>query len=206
MTAAAVTVQFDDHQNRTLANELKRVVVWKSLLIDGRDYCALWHTAEGWLLKGTVAGVLKDQRPMLASYEIHCDENWLSHRVQVERTIGSDVKTLSLSVESRGVWRSLEQELPTLHGCPDIDLAITPATNTLPIRRLDLGIGKSESVVAAWVKFPELTVQPLPQRYTRTARNTYRYESDTGFSAEIGVDDLGLVTTYPGGWERIGSL
>jgi hypothetical protein len=40
----------------------------------------------------------------------------------------------------------------------------------------------------------------------RVAQNTYRYESNTGFSAEIVVDDLGLVTAYPGGWERIGSL
>jgi hypothetical protein len=96
--------------------------------------------------------------------------------------------------------------LPELHGCPDVDLAVTPATNTLPIRRLDLGIGKSESVIAVWVKFPELTVQTLSRRYTRLAKNTYRYESDTGFSAEIGVDDLGLVTAYPGGWERIAAL
>jgi hypothetical protein len=89
-----------------MADDLKRAVVWKSLLIDGRDYCGLWRTAEGWLLKGSVVGVLKDQRPMLASYEIQCDENWLTHRVQVERTIGNDVKSLSLSVEKRGVWRS----------------------------------------------------------------------------------------------------
>jgi uncharacterized protein len=189
-----------------MADELKRVVVWKSLLQDGRDYCGLWHTAEGWLIKGTVVGVLKDQRPMLASYEISCDENWLTHRVQVERTIGSDVKTLSLSVENRGVWRSLGQELRDIHGCNDVDLALTPATNTLPIRRLNFRVGSSESVIAAWVKFPELTVEPLSQRYTRLRKDTYRYESNTGFSAEIVVDDLGLVTTYPGGWERIGSL
>ena len=37
-------------------------------------------------------------------------------------------------------------------------------------------------------------------------KNTYRYESNTGFSAEIVVDDLGLVASYPGGWERIASL
>jgi uncharacterized protein len=192
--------------NCSMADDLKCAVVWKSLLIDGRDYCGLWRTAEGWMLKGTVVGVLKDQRPMLASYEIHCDENWLTHRVQVERTIGSDVKTLSLSVENRGVWRSSGQELREIQGCADVDLAVTPATNTLPIRRLNLQVGSSESVIAAWVKFPELTVQPLSQRYTRVAQNTYRYESNTGFSADIVVDDLGLVTAYPGGWERIGSL
>jgi hypothetical protein len=58
-----------------MADDLKRAVVWKSLLIVGTDDCGLWHTAEGWLLKGTVIGPLKDQRPMLASCEIHCDKN-----------------------------------------------------------------------------------------------------------------------------------
>ena len=115
-----------------MPDELKRIVVWKNLLLDGRDHCGLWHTADGWLLKGTVGGVLKDQRPMLASYEIHCDEKWLTHRVQVERTIGSDVKTLSLNVESRGAWRSSGEELRGVLGCHDVDLALTPATNTLP--------------------------------------------------------------------------
>jgi uncharacterized protein len=93
-----------------------------------------------------------------------------------------------------------------VRGCDDVDLALTPATNSLPIRRLNLQVGGSESVIAAWVKFPDLTVEPLSQRYTRLAKDTYRYQSNTGFSAEIVVDDLGLVTTYPGGWERIGAL
>ena len=175
-------------------------------MIDGRDYCGLWHTAEGWLLKGTVVGVFKDQQPLLASYEIHCDENWLTHRVQVDRTLGNDVKTVSLSVEKRGVWRSTGQELREIQGCDDFDLAVTPATNTLAIRRLSLQVGNSESIIAAWVKFPELTVQPLSQRYTRLAKDIYRYESNTGFSAEIIVDDLGLVIAYPSGWERIATL
>ena len=189
-----------------MADDLNRVVVWNNLLIDGRDYCGLWHTAEGWLLKGTVVGVLKDQRPLLASYEIQCDENWLTHRVQVDRTLGNDVKTLSLSVEKRGVWRSTGEELREIQGCDDVDLAVTPATNTLAIRRLNLQVGSSASIIAAWVKFPDLTVQPLSQRYTRLGKDTYRYESNTGFSAEIVVDDLGLVITYPGGWERIAAL
>jgi hypothetical protein len=188
-----------------MTDDLKQSVVWKNLVINGTDYCALWHTAEGWLLKGTVVGVLENQRPVLATYEIHSDENWLTRRVQVERTVGSDVKTLSLSVDSRGVWRSSDQELRHIHS-DDIDLAVTPATNTLPISRLKLQVGSSAPVIAAWVKFPELTVEPLSQRYTRTAKNIYKYESDTGFSAEIVVDDLGLVITYPGGWERIAAL
>jgi len=188
-----------------MVDDLKRVVVWKNLLLNGTDCCGLWHTREGWLLKGTVVGVLKEQRPMLASYEIYCDENWLTHRMQVERTVGNDVKTLTLSVESRGLWRSSGQELREIRGIDDVDLAVTPATNTLPIRRLNLQVGSSASIIAAWVKFPDLTVEPLSQRYTRLSKDTFRYESNTGFSAEIVVDDLGLVIAYPDGWERIAS-
>jgi uncharacterized protein len=96
--------------------------------------------------------------------------------------------------------------LPQVRGCLDIDLAVTPATNTLPIRRLHLEIGKSESVIAARIKFPEFDIQLLSQRYTHIAKNIYRYESETGFSAEIVVDDLGLVMTYPGGWKQVAAL
>jgi hypothetical protein len=46
----------------------------------------------------------------------------------------------------------------------------------------------------------------LSQRYTRLTKDTYRYESNTGFSAEIAVDDLGLVTANRGGWERFTTL
>jgi hypothetical protein len=54
------------------------------------------------------------------------------------------------------------------------------------------------------VRFPELTIEPLPQRYIRLADWRYRYESAGGaFVAEIEVDDLGLVTHYEGGWRRI---
>lgn len=188
-----------------MADDLKRTVVWKNLLLDGRDSCGLWHVSDGWLLKGTVVGVLKDQRPVLASYEVYTDENWMTHRVQVERKIGSDVKTLDLNVESRGEWRSGRAELLTLRGCNDVDLALTPATNTLAIRRLNLEVGSSASLIAAWVKFPDLAAQPLSQRYTRLANDKYRYESNTGFSADITVDDLGLVISYPGAWERMAS-
>jgi uncharacterized protein len=189
-----------------MADDLVCSVVWKNLLLNGVDYCALWQTAKGWVLRGTVVGVLTDRRPMLAKYELYCDGNWLTQRVQVERTIGNNTKTLSLGADGSGVWQSLGQELPEIGGCLDVDLAVTPATNTLPIRRLNLGIGMSLSVTAAWVKFPDLELQLLSQRYTRIAQNTYRYESDPGFSADIVVDDLGLVIDYPGGWERVGMV
>jgi hypothetical protein len=113
-------------------------------------------------------------------------------------------QTLSLQPRSDGRWFLNGQPVDGVDGCIDIDLGITPATNTLPIRRLNLAIGQSADVVATWVRFPSLAVEPLSQRYTRLSRDRYRYESDTGFTTELEVDDDGIVTTYEGGWERAG--
>ena len=65
-------------------------------------------------------------------------------------------------------------------------------------------MGESREVIAAWVGFPELSVEALPQRYTRLARGRFAYESGGGdFRAELEVDDAGLVVSYPPFWRRV---
>ena len=89
-----------------------------------------------------------------------------------------------------------------LRGCTDIDLGCSPATNSLPIRRLRLAVGTSHTIKAAWVRFPELDVVAGAQTYTRVDEFTYRYASGT-FEADLTVDDEGLVTSYAE-WRRTG--
>jgi hypothetical protein len=193
--------------------------MWRNIVANGAEYCELRRTAEGWLLRGHAIAAPDQKTPLLVEYEVHCDEGWRTHRVQVKRSIGAEVRDLSLTVEAHGVWRLSGDERPgqvfdrqfdrqpgrrsDLGDCVDVDLGITPATNTLPIRRLNLAIGQGQDVTAAWIKFPDLTLEPLRQRYTRLSDNRYRYESGTGFSTEIVVDELGLVVDYLKGWERL---
>jgi len=95
-------------------------------------------------------------------------------------------------------------EIPAVAGCLDVDLAFTPATNILPLRRLGLAVGESREMTAAWVRFPDLSIEPLAQRYTRLDERRVRYESRGGaFTAELEVDELGLVVRYPPLWERV---
>ena len=99
----------------------------------------------------------------------------------------------------------MEQECEPVRGAVDVDLGWTPFTNTLPIRRLSLAVGqKSGPVTAAWVRFPDLGLEPLTQEYERTAARRYRYTSGGGsFAADLEVDDDGLVIDYSGIWTRV---
>jgi hypothetical protein len=55
------------------------------------------------------------------------------------------------------------------------------------------------------VKFPSLEVATLPQQSERLSASRYRYESfPHNFVAMLEVDDLGLVRSYEGLWERVG--
>jgi uncharacterized protein len=183
-----------------------RTVLWRGLYLPGAEYCGLSRSGEGVLLEGT-ALLAVDNRPYAVTYRIGCDAGWNTRCVEVRaRSGGENEQILTLAVDGQHRWWRGRDELIELAGCADVDLGFTPSTNTLPIRRLNLPIGLQREVTAAWVRFPELTVQPLRQRYTRLSGTLYRYESlDSGFRAEIEVDEEGLVVVYSGGWERIAS-
>ena len=86
---------------------------------------------------------------------------------------------------------------------PKLIFELQSSTNLLPIRRLNLAVGQRAIVRAAWLRFPTFNLEPLEQTYTRLDQQTYRYESGGGtFVAELKVNDFGLVTDYPGGWEE----
>src|SRR6266508_4306207 len=116
-------------------------------------------------------------------------------------------RRLDLYCDGAGHWADdTGAELPGLAGCFDIDISVTPFTNSLPIRRLLLSPGVSADITVVYIDLPALTVQPEMQRYTRLAGDIARYRFEarsTGFTADLPVDADGLVQDYPGLFRRI---
>jgi hypothetical protein len=191
-----------------------RTVLWQRLDLPGSEWCALGQEPQGWRCVGKVLTSI-DGAPAVIRYELALDAGWLTREVRIALRAASETATrrLHLTVSPEQEWTIAREPLPAtpapdeaalVRGLIDLDLGFSPLTNTLPIRRLAPAVGAAVEVTAAWVRFPELTLESLPQRYTRLAARRYRYESDGGaFVAEIAVDDLGLVTSYEGGWRRI---
>jgi hypothetical protein len=85
-----------------------------------------------------------------------------------------------------------------------LDLERRPATNLLPIRRLDLAVGERADVRTAWLRFPELRVAALAQSYSREAERVFHYEAlvdGERFQARLDTDEFGCVLRYEGLWE-----
>jgi uncharacterized protein len=84
----------------------------------------------------------------------------------------------------------------------DVDIQVTPSTNTLPIRRMEMVPGKTYGTTSAWIKVPSLQITPLPQQYTPADARHLHYSSGS-FTAELEVDQLGLIERYGTFWRRV---
>lgn len=176
-------------------------VLWRRLDHPGLEYCELSCGAES-TLAGTVLAM--PDAPMRVDYAIQCTPDWQTIRALVDMRYRGDRVRIALSCDEDRRWRRDGVHVPALDGCADVDLSATPSTNTLPIRRLELAVGESCDVTAAWIRLPECELEPLAQRYTRIGERRYLYESRGGaFTAELEVDEHGLVLDYPPAWERV---
>ena len=183
------------------------VVLWRPLFATGLERCVYSRYDNGaHSLEGTVV-IVRDEEPIEIDYTINLDRDWKT--VNAEVAVAAEeavVFTFSRDKHNRWLIESETGDDMRIEGerdpIFDLDLGFTSATNMLPIRRLDLGIGDYHDVTALWLKYPEWTIQPLRQTYTRLDDMIYRYESPN-FSAEITVDDLGLPIDYASLWERV---
>ncbi|HEY7215099.1 MAG TPA: putative glycolipid-binding domain-containing protein [Thermoanaerobaculia bacterium] len=183
--------------------ENSKAILWQRVQGTGLERFELNRITDGWALRGTILA-LDEHGPAQADYEIFCDTGWRTRRVNVRVREGGEERSLRLAVED-GRWYADDTEQEAVRGCIDVDLSWSPSTNTLPIRRLGLQVGENSGpITAAWVRFPALTIEPLPQEYERLAERRFRYSSRRGaFTAELEVDDDDLVIDYEGIWRRV---
>lgn len=147
--------------------------------------------------------MIADARRLEVQYTIECALDWTTRSVAIEQLHGTTKQSLHLRRDESGAWWRDGARLAEFDGLSDVDLSVTPSTNTLPIRRLALEPGASAPTDAVWVRFPALAIERLPQRYTRTGDRQYRYESSGGaFTADLEVDEHAMVVRYGALWER----
>jgi hypothetical protein len=199
-------------------------VVWSHLYQPGMEHLRLAQGEDEIHADGLVIAVV-DEVPARVHYHIRCDLTWCVRELRVALLseggfLGDDSQrdnsragvnpapTLHVYADGQGHWTTASGEaLPDLDGCIDVDISVTPFTNTLPIRRLALASGASQEIVVAYIKVPDITLQPFGQRYTclniQAQGGTYRYDSVvSGFTADLSVDNEGLVIDYPGLFQR----
>jgi hypothetical protein len=150
---------------------------------------------EGWTANGVVG---REQ----VQYVIRLSATWQVRQFLLFRDL--DEPDLWLATDGGGRWGEMNgAHRLELDGCTDLEMAVTPFSASLPIRRLPLEVGHTAEIAVAVIDVDTLDVQMAHRRYTRLDVRRWSVASpEHPFAAEFDVDEFGLVLDHPAGFRR----
>ncbi|WP_186419642.1 putative glycolipid-binding domain-containing protein [Bosea sp. CS1GBMeth4] len=177
-----------------------RSVRWRALEGGGLEHLTLRAEADGVRADAVLIGE-RDGTRYGATYQIDCGPDFAVRAFLIATTDG---RRLAMSRRG-GIWLDGERgHVHAFDACLDIDLSATPFTNTLPIRRCAWEPGQRRSFTMLFVPFDSFEPVVTEQVYTCLAPRLFRFETaDGSFTAELPVDEDGLVLDYPTLFQRL---
>ena len=178
---------------------LDRTVCWTPVDSTGFEHLQLRPEDGGHVAKSIVLGIA-GETPFRLHYKIKADQHWRTRKLWLRAVTPFSERELTLRSDGYGHWRNEDGlDLPALRDCFDVDITVTPFTNTLPINRLQLIPGQSVDIRVVYVTAPSLAVSASAQRYSRRAEDSdILFESPAhDFTALLPIDGDGLVLDYP---------
>jgi uncharacterized protein len=192
-----------------------RFVLWSGVDEWRAEAAQVELAPEGVRARGTQLGV--DPVAYRLDYELDAPDRFITRALRLRAAGDGWSRRLELTRNPQGVWEAQRWEegdaeldpapldAEGLSGALDCDLAFSPLTNLMPIRREQLNEGPGDAeFVMAWVTVPELSVHASGQRYEHVRLDgegaVVRFVDlglFEGFTAELELDRDGLVAFYP---------
>lgn len=194
-------------------------VGWAKEAPAGTEFADVRRTAEGIHAVGVALGT--DPEPYRLDYVLTTDADLATTRLRLTTSGAGWSRTLDLRRTPPSGWDADVEvvgdapfdapggDLAAVADAVDPDVELSPLFNTLPVLRQRLDDdGASVDAVLAWISVPDLAVRPSRQRYTFLGKapegRVFRFDTlDGDFTAEIVLDEDGLVVDYPGVASRI---
>jgi hypothetical protein len=182
-----------------------KIILWQRRDEPSLEFLRFEQDEVGILFDGTLVLDL-DGEPARIDYFVECTPDWKTRRASIVQERAGVTSKLNITVDEEQRWYRDGELLDQFTGLTNIDLSVTPATNLLALRTMNLGIGQAQDTAAVWIVFPELEVKRLDQRYKKVDDTYYEYEAKAvDFEAILEVDDFGFITRYGNLWQTIRS-
>lgn len=182
-----------------------------NLLWKGREYyslenCLVDDTANGLMVRSTIVGYYEETIYRVA-YIIETNKSYQTTYLEVSCWHNDTIQQFKFNGDGRGNWERDGKTLKEFTGCIDVDIPLTPFTNTLPIKRLNLSKDQTEEIKVIYCDLLEESITPVRQKYTCISNTSYHYENvPNDFEATIQVDNSGFVIDYPSLFVRKAAL
>ena len=173
-----------------------------NLLWTGPEYhslenCLVKEKPTGSEITSTIIGCYEEKIYKI-EYLIETNRNWETTFFEINCRLNNQSQLIRYEGDGKGKWIINGKEADQFNGCIDIDFSLTPFTNTLPIRRLNLAPFQAQKIEVIYCDILNQEVKRVYQKYTCLSKTAYHYENvPKDFEATIQVDESGLVVDYP---------
>src|SRR5689334_11218809 len=117
-------------------------LVFESAEYNSAETCRFVSASDMYEVDSRVTGMYEDKKFRLG-YSLQIDRSWKTRMVAIDFRNGVNSNRIILQSDNEGNWNSESIDTTNFKNCFDVDLSLTPFTNTLPLRRLS--IDKDES-------------------------------------------------------------
>jgi hypothetical protein len=182
------------------------ILFWRRTDVAGIERLVLTISADAVLAESSV--ICTEDGGFRLDHAWRLTPDWRALSLEAKRWGAAGRRRVTLERVDGG-WCVDGKRRPDLDGAEEPDLSITPFCNTFPIRRTPAGAGESLTLDTCFIDAAAMTVHRSRQRYERIDHNRLRYIDlghSAGFTAELRVDDQGLVLFYEHLFERTAAI
>lgn len=182
---------------------MQKNILWKAQEYPSLENCVITTSEKGFTIQSVIIGVEGNQI-FKVEYLIKTDEHWHTMFFDIRARLANTVQNFCFQSDGNGHWTTNGKPAVEFIGCFDIDLPLTPFTNSLPINRLKLKEQEQQQIKVIYLDLLDQQIRPLSQHYTRLSQSRYKYQNvPNDFEAVISVDESGFVIDYPGLFEMV---
>ncbi|WP_226582775.1 putative glycolipid-binding domain-containing protein [Halobacillus litoralis] len=182
---------------------MEQRVIWNHIESSGAEHVTLKKFATHMEVRGTVL-LVNDDVPRHIIYDLKLGLDWKTKKVKIYED--GETRPFVVQAEEQDKWWVDGEYDENLDGATNIDLTITPFTNTLPINRVSWTIGQRRTFKMVYVNPLRKEVLPLLQVYTylgdTDGQRIFQYKC-RDYETALVVDEEGWVVEYPGAFYRI---
>jgi uncharacterized protein len=172
-------------------------ILWKGREYESLENCLVETSSAGTAINSLIVGCYEG-KIYKVEYCIKTNPDWQTVFLEINSRHNDQVQHIKLESDGKGNWMHNDKKADQFSGCIDVDIPLTPFTNTLPIRRLTLNKGQSTEIRVIYCDLLEKEIKAVAQKYTCLSPTEYHYENiPNDFEATIQTDGSGFVVDYP---------
>ncbi|MEN7551102.1 putative glycolipid-binding domain-containing protein [Rapidithrix thailandica] len=170
---------------------MNKTIRWQGISIDLAETLTITEHTHHFSVESQLKGILQADSIDIR-YQVQLEKDWTWKEFYLHDTQGEVLRVI----------RSAQE--PAFENCEYIDFRLTPFTNTLPIRHLQLETGEKKEIRVIYIAYPKASLQIMRQEYTKLDEGKYFYKNfDTNFESEISTDAEGFVIEYPNLFKQV---